>query len=251
MTNAPCTRTSLVDAHFAGTISVADEGEMRRHLLDGCATCHFRYTRLAMVAKLQPSATKAEDRIARGLGLGGRPGTSPWAAILGVVAACAVLAMVLVGRKNGPDQFAARGPASATGDLRIFRVRPGAPGELVTDRIAATDELAFAYRNGTGKKHLFIFGVDEHRHVYWYWPAWRNATEQPPAPVATGDGLFHEIEDAVGHQYDGTRLELYGLFTDRPWPLREVEAVVGRAAPGAPLSFDDGVATVQHLLVTH
>jgi hypothetical protein len=248
MSKATCPQIARVDAHFAGGSSVSEEAAMRRHLLEGCAACHFRYTRLAMIAKVQPGATSAEDRIAAGLGFGA-PGSRRWPLIFGVLAAFAVLAIVVVGRSND-GQFSTRGPATATGELRVFRVRPGAASERVADRIAATDELAFAYRNGTGKRHLFIFGVDEHRHVYWFSPAWRSPDEQPAAPVATGDGAFHEIEDAVGHPYDGTRLDVYALFTDRPWRVQELEAVVSRAAPGAPLSLDDGVATVQHFELT-
>jgi hypothetical protein len=239
-----CPQIWRVDAHFAGKLSVEDEATMRRHLLEGCDACHFRYTRLAMLAKVQPGAMKPEDRIAAGLGFRGRE--RRWPILIGVVAAAAVLAIVVFGRKD--DQFASRGPAVASGEVRVFRVRAGAAGERVVDRIGVSDELAFAYRNGTGKKYLFVFGVDEHRHVYWFSPAWKSATERPAAPVAVADGAFHEIEDAIGHPYDGSRLDVYGLFTDRPWSVQEIEAVVGRAA-GAP-SFDDGVLTVQRLEVT-
>jgi len=242
MSPATCKQMWRVDAHFDGRISAEEEATMRQHLLEGCEACKFRYTRLAMVAKVQPGAVKAEDRIAAGLGFRGRE--RRWPILIGVVAACAVLAMVVFGRKD--DQFASRGPARAGAEVRAFRVRT--TGEPIVDRIAATDELAFAYRNGTGKKYLFIFGVDEHRHVYWFSPAWRNASEQPAAPVTTSDGVFHEIEDAVGHSYDGARLDLYGLFTDTPWRVQDLDAAIGRSA-GSP-TIPEGILTVQHLQVT-
>jgi hypothetical protein len=245
MSTAHCPHTRRVDAHFAGRISPPDEAEMRRHLLEGCAACHFRYTRLAMVAKVQPGASPARDRIASGLGFGRR--RRSWATLLfGVVAATAVLAIVALTRDR-QDGLAARGPAAATAELRIFQVQRGGKGVPAAGRIAPTDELAFAYRDGTGKRHLFIFGVDEHRHVYWFSPAWKNAEEQPAAPTIAGDGALHEIEDAVSHPYDGTRLDIHGLFTDRPWRVQELDALIAGTPPGTPLSFPDAVLTVQHL----
>jgi hypothetical protein len=225
MTVPSCRHTGQVDAHFAGRISPAEEAEMRRHLLEGCAACNFRYTRLAMVAKVQPGASKAQDRIAAGLGFG-RPATpSRLPLVFGLAAAAAVLAIVFLARGR-EDRFATRGPALPAADLRIFQVRPGARSVPVAKRIAATDELAFAYRNGTGKRYLFIFGVDEHRHVYWFWPAWKSAAERPAPPVTMSDGAFHEIENAVRHTYDGQRLEIYGLFTNRAWQVPELDAIV-------------------------
>lgn len=247
MTKPTCPHLWRVDSHFAGKIATGEEAEMRRHLLEGCEACKFRYTRLAMVSKVV-GGSKAEDRIAAGLGFAGRRRAWGWPALVGALAACAMVVVVLVGRKGG-DGFASRGPGVASAELRVFRVGP-AGSEPVVRGIRAGDELAFAYRNGAGKKHLFVFGVDEHRHVYWFFPAWKSASEQPAAPVVVSDGVFHEIEDAVGHGYDGSKLDVYGVFTDRPWRVQEIEAVVSAAPPGAPLAFDDGVVTVQQLSVT-
>jgi hypothetical protein len=246
MSKAQCPHTHRVDAHFAGRISPAEEAQMRRHLAEGCETCHFRYTRLAMVAKVQPGASAARDRIAAGLGFGRR--RLPWrgSLVFGVAAAAAVLAIVFFSR-DGRDRFAARGRGAAGTELRIFQVQRGGKSVPVAGRIAAADELAFAYSDGTGKRHLFVFGVDEHRHVYWFSPAWKSAGEQPAAPAIASDGALHELEDAVSHPYDGTRLDIHGLFTDHPWRVQELDAVIGGTPPGTPLSFPDGVLTTQHL----
>jgi hypothetical protein len=247
MTQTDCRHTARVDAHFAGTISIAEEAEMRRHLREGCPTCQLRYTRLAMVAKMQPDAAKPEDRLAAGLGFRRRTGARRGWVALGLVLASAILTLLLRGQ-NEDQRFAARGPAMATAELRVFRVRPGASSERVVDRVAATDELAFAYRNGTGKHHLFVFGVDEHNHVFWFSPAWTSASEHPAAPAVMADGAFHEIEDAVGHSYDGARLDIYALFTDRAWEVEQLEA---RFVPaGVVPSLEDEVVTVQRFEVT-
>ena len=245
MTRADCPHIHRVDAHFAGRISAQEEAEMRRHLLEGCAACQFRYTRLAMVAKVQPGAATARERIAAGLGFG--PRAFPWgrSLLFGLAAIAAMIAIVVLVRDR-QDRFASRGSANAGVELRVFQVRAG-KSLPVANQIAPTDELAFAYRDGTGKHHLFIFGVDEHRHVYWFSPAWRSAAERPAAPAIAGDGAFHEIEDAVAHPYDGARLDVYGLFTDRPWNVAELDAAISRGAPA--LSFPDGVLTVHHLAI--
>jgi hypothetical protein len=244
---APCQWTARVDAHFAGKNSVTEEHELRQHLLAGCPTCHRRYTRQAMLAKLQPDAPSAKERLGVALGLRRRTRSRLLTGLCTMVAACGTLAFFVVGRTD--PGFQARGLPAAAGDARaellVFRVRPGAPNLRAADRFSAKDELAFAYRNGAGKRHLFIFGVDEHRHVYWFAPAWKEARELPAAPMATADGALHELEDAVGHVYDGARLDVHALFTDRAWRLEELEAVVGGAAPGAPLSFAGDVYLVR------
>jgi hypothetical protein len=248
MTRVHCPHTGRIDAHFAGRISTSDEAEMRRHLLEGCEACHFRYTRLAMVAKVQPGAPRARERIAAGLGFA--PRRRPWWGVtFGVVAAAMVLAIVVFTR-DSQDRFASRGPAAATSELRVFRASHGGRPVPAEASMLATDELTFAYRDGTGKHHLFIFGVDEHRHVYWFWPAWSSAAEQPAAPAIVSDGVLREIEDAVSHRYDGRSLDIYGLFTDRPWPVQELDAAIGRMPANRPLSFPGGSLAVQHLSVT-
>lgn len=237
MSTQRCAFSPRVDAHFRGANSVTEEAEMRRHMLDGCSSCHRRYTRQALLSRVQPGAPRPQDRLARGLGFA-RPAWMRPSALFGAMAACAVLGVVLLVPRDQRAQFQARGlpAAGAAGELRVFKVRPGAPSEAAGDRLAASDELAFAYRNGAGKRHLFIFGVDEHRHVYWFSPAWRSAQEQPAAPVVATDGAFHEIEDAVGHPYDGSRLEVHALFTDRAWRVQELETAIaaGGATPFGP-----------------
>ena len=249
MTKAsPCPHTAAVDAHFAGTISPGDELAMRRHLLDGCPTCHSRYTRRALLskvlAKASPSALSPEDRIAIGLGFSPRPRRTRWGAFVGLVAAAAALALVVWGRPQDAG-FQARGgvdPKAAAGELVVFRMRPGAASEPLAARIAAGDELGFAYRNTTASRYLFIYGVDEHGRVYWFSPAWTDARQAPPAPAAAQAAGLHEIEDAVRHHYEGRHLEIHALFSNRAWRVQEIEAEVTRArAAGSAPAFSDGV----------
>ncbi len=246
-----CKLTPLVDAHFAGKSSVAAEVEMRRHLLDGCGACRLRYTRQALLMKMQPGARNAEDRIAMGLGLSRRPRARWWLGLFPLLAAAGVL---LLARGDG-ESFQSRGGPAGTAqpptELLIFRIRPDGSTERATDRLSAADELAFAYRNGEGRRHLFIFGVDEHQHVFWFSPAWTDPQKEPPAALAAGDKALHEIESAASHRYDGTRLAVHALFTDRPWRLRDLEAMVtGASTSGSPPAFPQAEHLVRHFTVT-
>jgi hypothetical protein len=62
------TRRRLVDRHFAGTISPEEERALRPHL-PGCRDCRAYYQRYLVLARFDPAALAAEERIARGLGL--------------------------------------------------------------------------------------------------------------------------------------------------------------------------------------
>jgi hypothetical protein len=131
---------------------------------------------------------------------------------------------------------AARAP-----EVQIYRFSSGGRGaiaEKAGDVVNASDELAFAYRNPAGKRRLLVFAVDEHGHVYWYHPGWSDAAENPTAvPISAGPGL-HELPAAVLHKFDGERIMIHALFTDRELNVRQVESAVAAAAvrdraPGA------------------
>jgi predicted anti-sigma-YlaC factor YlaD len=70
--SAVCAFRAHVDNHFAARNSVAEELELRRHLLEGCASCRQRYTRQAMLARVLPGSRSAENRLAVALGLARR-----------------------------------------------------------------------------------------------------------------------------------------------------------------------------------
>ena len=106
------------------------------------------------------------------------------------------------------------------------------PSASPTGQIRADDELAFAYSNTAGQQFLLIFGVDEHRHVYWFHPAWR-AGEPPPAAVraSAGPGPY-ELPEAVRHRTDGRQLTIYALLARQRIDVRDGRGAI-RAAPGA------------------
>jgi hypothetical protein len=256
--SAACPKTKWVDAHFAMTITLEDERELRVHL-DSCDACRSRYRRRQMLARLDPEAPPAEARLAHGLGLAvdapakkandGRGNVVALRAFA-VAAVVALAAMMLFRVTTKPvgdgDGFTARGPGSST--VQIVRATKGSEPSLVEGAIRADDELAFAYDNAKQKPYLLVFGVDEHGHVYWYHPAWTNAAEDPAAIRIDASGGRHELREAVAHDLDGTTLEIHALFADRPMTVREIEKMVGgRHAPIGRFDVpggDDYVTTV-------
>jgi len=238
-----------VDAHFAARNSVGDEVELRHHLLEGCASCGQRYTRQAMLAHLLPGSRSAQDRLAVALGLARRSPRRRLAAGLLCVAALAAVALVLH-RHADVSTSRAAGAGPRRPELLVFRVPPDGKRERVLDRVTASDDLAFTYRNGSGRQYLLIFGVDEHRHVFWFSPARTEARHEPAAPVVAKNSELHEIEGAAGHRYDGARLDVHALFTDRRWAVPEVEALVAAIPAGEELRFPGGEQVVRRLAIT-
>lgn len=229
-----CLMSALVDAHFAGSIDEARERKLRAHLND-CDRCRERYKRRLLLAKLDPHALGASERIGRPLGLRTSRSSSRPSILIGVVAVAAAAAIALfVASKPTDEGFAARGSITETapGGVQVFRAQPGGAPTPVEGSIRRGDELAFSYENRTGRPHLLVFGVDEHGHVFWYHPAWTNPAQDPAAIPALTDGRRHELKEAISHSLDGDKLEIHTLFSDRALTVKEVERIVaGRPAP--------------------
>jgi hypothetical protein len=224
-------RSDLVDAHFAGRRSRADEVALRAHL-PLCEACRRRYDRHLVLAELDPRAPTAEDRLGRGLGLGRvTPARSRWFVLGPLATAAVVLALWWPSaRRDAPVTRGAATPAA----LFIYRVGANGIAEPAGARVHAGDELAFAYANPTDKRYLLVYGVDEHGHVYWFHPAWGRG-ERPPVAVAASPGVGpHELPEAVRHDLDGAHLDVRLLLLDEPLGVDEIERRVreGSERPG-------------------
>jgi hypothetical protein len=215
-----------VDAHFAARIDRASETRMREHLSD-CDECATYYDQHALLAELDPKAPSREARLLSALGVApSRERRVPaWAFGGGfAVAACALLLILVIPREAPVEEgFTPRG--AGTADLIVRRI-DGTHSRPVGQTIPRNAELAFGYLNPTGRGQLLVFGVDEHRHVYWYHPTWTRAEDSPRAvPIEkTADAL--ELKAATRHDLDGERLTLYGVFTDKALTVQEVEALL-------------------------
>jgi hypothetical protein len=221
-----------VDAHFAARISPEGERELRLHLVE-CRACRSYYDRHLLLAELDPSAKRAEERLAVGLGLGA-PAKRARSMALGWAAAMAAAALALVVlplRYWRSDEFVARGlaPATAEPQVLVYQVPAGQRPRAPKSTIRRSDELAFAYANSPGYRRLMIFGVDEHRHIYWYHPAWSDAALDPHGIEIAPGGDVREIPEAISHSIDGRELTVFAIFTNEDLSVRKIEDMV-RAA---------------------
>jgi hypothetical protein len=228
-----CQRQRLVDRHFGRGLGRRGERALREHL-PACAACRGRYERRLLLAELDPRRPAAQDRLGRALGIH-RPASRAraWAPGLAIAAAAAIGLAWWAARPRPPQTstYAARGAGDGASRVAIYRVRPGSPPAIVEDAIDAADELAFAYENPAGWRHLMIFGVDEHRHVYWYHPAWLDPSEDPAAISVEASPLRRELPEAIRHALDGDRLRVYAVFSAAPATVRQIEAAVMAAPP--------------------
>jgi hypothetical protein len=229
--SATCPRTHDVDRHFLRGLSPGRELAFRTHLRT-CAPCGERYRRHLALARLDPRMPTAKERMGRGLGLLPRaPSKGPWAGALLAVAVASLVVWVQPWRSS-PADFRPRGPvlAPAPVELRGWRVPTGRAPERLGEWLSPQDDLALAYVNRQGYPWLMVFAVDERRNVYWYYPTWSRAEEDPGAiPAASGDSV-HELPQAIRHDFVGARLTLYGAFMDSRRSVRQLEQLV-QAAP--------------------
>lgn len=230
----------LVRRHFALDISADHERELRKHLAD-CRVCSQFYERHLALASLDPAAPSAKQRLALGLGLTAeRRNTGfalPAGALAFVAAAAALLLFVL-----RPAELTSRGGGPEAGSqVLVYRVAAGKVAAPVGSSIARTDELAFAYTNAGKFKRLMIYGQDEHGHVYWYHPAWTQATETPRAVAIEPGPELRELPEAIAHQLDGKHLALHALFTSADVSVRDVERLLQAERSGAISASGRGV----------
>jgi hypothetical protein len=209
---------------------------MREHL-QSCATCRKDYERHLLLAEIDPEVKSAEERIAVGLGIAPERRWSPalFGTIAAGIAAAVLIAVVPWSRRTSADEFQARGsPTQALSPaLIVYRATAGRAPALVESTIGASDELAFSYTNPGGFAYLLVFGVDEHGHVFWYYPAWSRPEDNPSAIAVARETKPRELPDAVQHRFDGSRLRLHGVFSNTALSVREVEA---RLTGGRPIA---------------
>lgn len=252
MAGLVCRERRLVRRHFARQLEPQEETALRAHLPD-CARCRSLYDRHLLYETLvRGDRRPAVERIAAGLGLGPAPPTpgrallAPWS-LAGLTAAAGVLLIVAVAHRrsdvagvadvaDNSRQFLARGRAAVAGhsQIEVYKVHGSDRPVAADGKIAARDELAFAYRNPRAYKHLLLFGVDENRNVYWFHPAWVDPARPPLAITIAPGAAPRELGEAVRHDLRGRTLRVVGLFTNAPISVTAVEERVRRGAVDLP-----------------
>jgi hypothetical protein len=238
---------------------------MRAHLAS-CQSCRARYRRnLVWESALPDGAARAESRLwleiqrvsaaapaAVTLGGQARPGLAgqrqagrPGLTLLLGAAAVAALLVVPASmflRRDVAGRPVSRGGAPALGmppTLHVFHAVGGTAAEPVEDRIRASDGLLFAYSNpGTAYSHLMVFAVDEAHRVYWFYPAYLRAGEDPEAIAIQPERNGVELAEEIRHPFSPGRARLFALFLPGPERVLTVEQAVARAyaAPGVSLT---------------
>jgi hypothetical protein len=238
-------RHADVQRHFSGAGSPSTDQRLFKHL-KGCERCRDEYRTLAMLEQLEGGgADRARERLARGV-FGHEPAraTRPrlFAGGFALGAACLAL-LVTVG--NTPSPFRARGGEAAVSgaSLAIYRVprdqaNPAAlavnDAQRAGTTVRAGESLAFSYvsPSSVGATSLMVFGRDAAGHVYWFWPAWNDAVEDPVSVPITEGNAPVELREAVRHPLPAGPLTIVGLFTPKPLHVKEVEAAVAKGLEG-------------------
>lgn len=242
--SAVCSERAQIDRHFSGRIDPASECALRAHLPD-CSRCRRYYGRYLLLSRIDPAMPPADERLGSPLRL--RPQRRRSHAV-GVVAAVAIAAAALfVIRVSASRDFVPRGTAvgAPPPELRVFRLRKGTQPQLVGASIHASDELAFAYRSPGRARHLLVYGADEHGHLYWYYPAWEDVADDPPAIAIEASAELRELPDAVGNDLDGHRLFLHALFVSTSVRASAIEHLARAGDPAAPLALPNAVQSIQ------
>jgi len=219
-----CPQRPLIDRHFAASITPREERTMRDHL-PGCEACRTRYERFLLLARLDRSVPPASQRIARGLGVSPR---RRWiGAPLALGLSAVAIAAVLVLPRGRPPEFTSRGGEldRAGQAVRVYRIAgPGAAAQPILDgAIRSGDELAFAYENQHGWKHLLIYASDASGRRYWYHPAWTDAAATPVAIAIEPGAARRELPEAIAQPLPLGRISLHAVFTDDAIDVRTIE----------------------------
>jgi hypothetical protein len=241
-----------LELHFSGASSPAGDLRLFRHLKD-CESCREQYRTLSLLEALVPEGEgAARQRMARGLFTPAAPSRRALASTGFAVAFACVALVFTVGRTPAP--FRARGRAEAfeppAASLAIYRVpreaRPPGAGEKSAVRASIDDiqragslvhsgeSLAFSYVNPTEADSccLMVFGRDAAGHVFWFWPAWENAADDPASvPISTSPQPV-ELGEAVRHPLQQGPLTVVGLFTPKPLHVHQVEAAIANGLEG-------------------
>jgi hypothetical protein len=249
-----------IRSHFGRGNSRAVEHAMFTHVSE-CASCREVYERYAALATVDPEAPPRSERLLRGLGLTEqRRRVSLWlpaAATAAAVSAAVLLLYTAPGARRHEEGFRARGGSAASPDepeLLVYRMpAAGAPdaadAELVVDQIHASDALAFAYRNPDGAPYLLVFARTAAGRLHWYYPAWTSPQDDPQAVALTRCSEPCELGEAVRHELHAGTLELVAVFVDRPWRVRQIEAIVDGLEAGTLLEVPGAEIRIRKLIV--
>ncbi len=109
--------------------------------------------------------------------------------------------------------------------FNAFRLSDEAQPEQVRDTLHADDGLLFSYTNLGPKpfSYLMIFAVDVNRRVYWYYPAFLDAKDNPKS-ISIDKGVSRVgLREVIAHPFSKGSLNLFALFSDNMLSVSDIE----------------------------
>jgi hypothetical protein len=157
-------------------------------------------------------------------------------ALLGGASLAAAAALwVAASVPSKPDEsraFGAKGSSLASRSVerwtavQVHRARDAGPPELAMTSVRRTDALLFSYTNRSDAPfaYLMIFGVDPGGAVFWFYPGYERAGEDPRSTPIRAGVVGELLPDVVRHELAAGPLAVHALFTRRPLGVLAVEA---------------------------
>ena len=147
-----------------------------------------------------------------------------------VSAVAAVLVLLLVVRQEDGSigEFRAKSNANQVSadtwvGIDIYLV--GDEPTLLSQSFPPRAGLLFSYTNAekSGFSYLMVFAVDESGKVYWFHPAYDDASTDPESISIGHSQTSAELSEVIRHEYPLGPIVFYGLFSDHPLKVSDVE----------------------------
>ena len=114
--------------------------------------------------------------------------------------------------------------------LNVFRLSGNTEPAPLQKTLHTDDGVLFAYTNLGPEpfSHLMVFAVDDQHQVYWYYPAFLDVRDDPNGITIEKGVSRAGLQEVVVHPFPQGTVTIYGLFSDEPHAVSEVEAAVRR-----------------------
>ena len=167
--------------------------------------------------------------------------------LVAAVAAAAVILPVVLERKDADtsskkkDEYRVKSAStrrvarSRWIALNAFRLSGVTEPEPLRDILHIGDGLLFSYTNLGPEpfSYLMIFGVDGNRRVYWYYPAFLDARDNPKGIDIEKGASRAGLQEVIAHPYRVGPLTLFGLFSDKALSVFDIETAMQRGLADA------------------
>ncbi len=127
-------------------------------------------------------------------------------------------------------------PARWSG-IQVYRIASSGAPELVARQLHRNDGLLFSYSNLGPQPfaHLMIVAVAADGRIFWFHPAYQHAGTNPISiDIAAGEAAAL-LGEVIHHDFAPGHLGIYGIFTQEPLRVLQVERWLRQAKDGSTL----------------